>query len=46
MKPERSNKGMNLTSALPRFARWHGRRSQVMPSVGRTEGLKGVDARV
>jgi hypothetical protein len=27
------NKGMNLTSALPRFARWHGRRSQVMPGV-------------
>ena len=32
------NKGMNLTSALPRFARWHGRRSQVMPGVRRTEG--------
>jgi len=27
------NKGMNLTSALTRFARWHGQRSQVMPGV-------------
>ena len=31
----RPNKGMNLTSALTRFARWHGQRSQVMPGVGR-----------
>ena len=31
MRP--SNKGMKLTSALPRFARWHGRRSQLMPGV-------------
>ncbi len=33
---KRPNKGMKLTSALPRFARWHGRRSQLMPGVRRT----------
>ena len=33
---EPPNKGMKLTSALPRFARWHGRRSQLMPGVRRT----------
>ncbi len=32
----RPNNGMELTSALPRFARRHGRRSQLMPSVLRT----------
>jgi hypothetical protein len=38
------NKGMNLTSALPRFARWHGRRSQVMPGVGPTPSGNRVAA--
>ena len=28
---EPPNKGMKLTGALPRFARWHGRRPQLIP---------------
>ena len=40
---ESHNKGMNLTSALPRFARRHGRRSQVMPGVRRSMEERGID---
>ena len=39
-----ANEGMNLTSALPRSARWHGRRSQVMPRVRPTMALRGNGA--